>query len=85
MIKNFKTIAEKCIKGKISGVFVLGIGEEIHSNALDYNYDTHTMKLYPYRFVNQSHLVVTSNGKYRYRSHTPSLFDVVEFRKNDDK
>ena len=84
MVKNFKTIAERCIKGKISGTFVLGSGEEIKSNAIVHNYDPHTMKNYPYKFANQlSDFEVTTNGKYRYRSHTPSLFDVVEFRKDE--
>ena len=81
MIKNFKTIADNCIKGKICGKFVLGSGIEITSDVLDYNRNTETNKKYPYAFYGGYNIELTRNGKNHYYSHTASIFDVVEFKK----
>jgi len=83
MLKNFKTIANKCINGKIKGIFTLGTGAEIDSDLLEYNDNVNSCDKYPYVISGDVNIELTNNGKNHRYSHSVSMFDVVEFKKID--
>ena len=73
-MKNFKEIAEACLQGNLSGIFVLADGIRIHSSLLEYN----KSKVYPYKLNNW---LYTIYGKY-VDSGTFSLCDIIDFIPN---